>query len=180
MKRQRVITPKASRKTATQPTIEIPNDERKKSIYLGDYYCMKELQPKPVTEELLELIAHKLVEFAGDEENISIGTFKSWLKIKDSDYARWMERSDKLKEAHSWALMVLGNRREEQACKRQLDSGMVKHTLYQYSPSFKEAAEFHAKLGRRENESISGGTTFVVVPRIDSGEEGKVYFEVEK
>jgi hypothetical protein len=173
MKRQKVITPKV-----VESTIESAPAEKKKSLYLGDYYCMKELQPKPVTDELLELIAHKLVQWVEDEEEISLGKFKRKLGMGDSDYARWLDRSDTLRSAHEWAKMVLGDRREEQACRKQLDAGMIKHTLYQYSDSYKQAAEFHSKLSRRESEGVSSGTTFVVLPKIESDEQ--VYFEVEK
>jgi hypothetical protein len=175
MKRQKVIT-----KKVPNSTIENSPTEKKKGLYLGDYYCMKALQPKPVTEELLELIAQKLIQWVEDEENISLTNFKRELGMRDKDYAVWLERSEKLKEAHGWAKMILGARREEQACKRQLDASMIKHTLYQYAPEYKEAAEYHSKLNRSQAEGVSGGTTFVVIPKIETSEEGRVYFEAEK
>ena len=161
-------------KKTLKSTLDKKRNE-KKSIYLGDYYCMKEMQPRPVTEEFLRVLTEKLLEWVQLPDSLALFEFQQLMGLRDKDYALWRSRYENLQEAHEYAKRVIGTRREVMATRKQLDAGMIKHTLYQYAPEYREAAEYNAKLARREMEGAVNGLQFVVVPKIES--ENDEYFK---
>jgi hypothetical protein len=159
-------------KKALKSTVDKNKSEKKQTLYLGDYFCMKEMQPRPVTLPFLKLLATKLVEWVEkDETAIHLRQFFQVMGLRPKDYYVWKERCEELQYAHDWAMSLMGMRRELGAIKKQFDSYMISRTLYQYSPEYKEAVEYHSKLAKKESEAANGGVQFVVIPKITSERE---------
>lgn len=165
---------------SSKSTVDKAKPEKKRSIYLGDYYCMKELQPRPVTEALLKMIAEKLIEWAQYEDSMSMTSFLQALSMDRSDYNRWRERSEELRRADAYARALIGNRRELGAITRKYDGSMIKYSLWQYAPEYKESAEFHARLSKSTSDTVGGNAQFVVhMSKVESDDED-MYFEAKE
>lgn len=158
------------KKEAPKSTIEV-NRSKKKPLYLGDYFCLKEMTPRPATDTFLDMLGKKLMQWAELPESLHIREFQQMVGVRDEDYSTWRKRYEPLQKAHDWAKALVGTRRELMALKRQLDPSMTKYTLHLYAPEYKEAAEFHAKLAKRDAEAVVGGVQWVVVPKIQSDDE---------
>lgn len=150
--------------------------EKTPYVYLGDYYCLKDLQGKPVSEGFLKVLAQKLLDWVRDPEALSLVQFFDLIGLESTDFYRWKDRSDDLMRAYRHAREVIGTRREVGAIKKQYDGHFVAKTLYQYKPEYAQAMEFLAKLAKAES-NINTGTQFVVLPKIESAAEMEQFFK---
>lgn len=151
---------------STKPTTPKSKTERSEPLVLGEYYCMKEMQGKPVTQSFLRLMAETLIEWVEDEEVVSFNEFFRYAKIGSGSFHEYLDRCPELKRAHAYALDVLGARRESGAMKRKLDTSAVWKCQYQYGKNYRDAMEFAAKLAKREELEEGGGTKIVVIEKI--------------
>jgi hypothetical protein len=158
-------------------SVKSDKQETRPSIYLGDYYSMKERCSRPVTEGVLKLLTEKLLQWLEDPESLHIREFTQLIGMHDKDYWKWRQLYAPLQEAHEYAKSVIGTRREVMACKRQLDSSMIKFTLYQYGDEYKEASEYHARLAKRDTDAAAGGNAQFSVTMYKVESDKDKYFE---
>jgi hypothetical protein len=163
---------------APHPTLEKDKEPRKQVVYLGDYFDMKLMQRRPVTLTFLEVLADKLTQWVtGNQEAVAITEFWEMIGMEPSVYYGYIKRSDKLAEAHKYALAVIGSHREVGAMKRRLDTAAVWKNQYQYHESYKEAMIFAAMLAKREEKTNENNERFVVLEKIESSPEMESLFK---
>lgn len=160
------------------PTLIKDREQRKQVVYLGDYFDMKLMQRRPVTLSFLEVLADKLTQWVtGNQDAIAITEFWEMIGMEPSVYYGYIKRSEKLAEAHKYALAVIASHRDTGAMRRRLDAGAVWKTQYQYGESYKEAMIFAAQLAKKDDKPEDGNERFVVLEKIDSSPDMQALFK---
>lgn len=121
MKKSKAITSNSNTtELKTTPT------GKKFPIVLEEYLDMYLLQKKPVTDTFLEMLASTYIKWVKEETKCLLFTeFLQYQGIRREDFYRWLLRSEKLRQAHDFVIMVLCNRREVGAITRKYDSSMI-------------------------------------------------------
>jgi hypothetical protein len=162
----------------TNPSIKASQKGKSAAVVLEEYYCWKDLQPKPVTMAFLEKTADLLIDWAtNNKDALALEGFYEYSGIAPRSYCTFRKRCPKLQEAHDQALVIIGNKREVGAMQKKLDSASVWRRQYQFGETYKEAMIFAAQLAKKE-ESVSGGAQFTIcLPEVRASNE---YFEGNK
>lgn len=142
-----------------------PEEEKKNTYHYDSYFDMFEYKNKPVSDRFKEHLSRKLLDWAVNDDN-AYKLSQFWIKegIPPSDAERWRQNNEHIRRSYEIALLAIGNRRELGGLKKDLDSGMVKHTMPQYDKGWKDLAEWQSKL--KEEAAGNGGTQIVVLDRI--------------
>lgn len=156
----------SKRQENPKPTIAKSKTEMGANIVMGEYFCLKERQPRPVTLNFLKVLADKLIEWVDNEEILSVTEFFGFAKIGSGTFYEYLDRCPELKRAHAYALDVVGSRRETGAMRRKLDTNAVWKCQYQYGKQYRDAMEFAAKLAKKDDDQDAGGTKIVVIEKI--------------
>ncbi len=159
---------------SNHPTTPNAKKETTKNLVMGEYYCLKERQPRPVTMNFLRSLADLLLDWAEDEDSLSITEFFKVAKMGSGTLYEWIERCPELKTAHSYALDVIGARRETGAMRKKLDGTSVWKSQYHYGRYYREALEFAAQLSKKE-QSEAGSLQITV--KMDKVESDDKYFK---
>ena len=69
-----------------------------------------------ITEAAIDQIAADLIEWANKPTSFVFGNFLCDYGIPLRKYYKWMQRFPQLEEAHTYAMMKVGGRREQAAC----------------------------------------------------------------
>ena len=157
------------------PTTPKSKTEKREPLVLGEYFCMKEMQPKPVTMNFLKLMAEMLIEWVNDEDVVTFNEFFQYAHIGSGTFHNYVDRCPELKRAHAYALDVLGGRREAGAMRRRLDTNAVWKCQYQYGKNYKDAMEYAAKLAKKEDMD-EGGTKIVLIEKMVTDPLMEKYF----
>jgi len=151
-----------ARKRAISPNNSTTTIKARKphSPHFKDYEMQYSYRQIPVPEGYLNMLADKLVVWAKeDEESLVLGQFLKEYNVTWQTWKRWKERSPRLNEANSFALMCIGVRREIGGLKRKLDSSMVMRSMPNYSEEWQKLTEWYARI----KEEGHGGDTRVIV-----------------
>ena len=107
----------------------------------------------PVSDEYLQKLAFDLVHWAlNDEKALKVTQFRTARFICRDVWERWMARCPELSDANSFALEVIGDRREMGGLERRLDSSIVSYTMPHYDPAWKELVAWKSALKEKERD----------------------------
>lgn len=163
----------------TNPTKDNAKEKTDSVKVIEEYFCLKEMQPRPVTMAYIEAVADMLVEFADMDNSLSMTGFYRATKIPQDCMQRWKEMSPRLKAAYNYALAVFGGRREEGAVTKRYDTGAVWKMQYQYGPQYRESMEFAARLARKDDLDDVGGMKFIIMQPMQTDASMEKYFKTE-
>ena len=107
---------------------------------------------KPAADGTISHFARELVEWAEQPENLVFKQFLCENRISQKAFENWLKRSEELREAKQYALMVLAARREHGAIKKDFDPSFVKFTLPLYDPDYKKLEEWRASLKKDDDD----------------------------
>ncbi len=96
-------------------------------------------RPEKWTAEVLERIADEFVEWAKDDNNITLRKFAGNY-LKDGQWLCEMAaKNKKFSESLKYAKMLIGVRREEKAISGEVkgDTGVIRATMATYDPEYK-------------------------------------------
>lgn len=123
-----------------------------------DYFFLRSM---PISDAWLEDLAERLVKWSSEDKNaIVLGAFLTDEKIVWETFGRWCKRSKSLRDAHKFALQVIGTRREVLALKKELDPSMVKFNQMLYDKNWKKVEEWREEL--KAKHAPEGTNTFTV------------------
>ncbi len=141
---------------------------KKIPIVLEEYLDMYLLQKKPVTDTFLDMLASTYVKWVKEETKCLLFTeFLQYQGIRREDFYRWLLRSEKLRAAHDFVIMVLCNRREVGAITRKYDSSMITKMHGFYSDIWVQETTRVAALGMKD-EDRKQNITVIIPPFGDS------------
>lgn len=86
----------------------------------------------PLGDHEIEWIADKLVEWARNEESVTMLGFCAENSISQSSLYDWEKRNLKMREAMSTAKSIVGARREKMALHNKFNAGIVNRTMGVY------------------------------------------------
>ncbi len=116
----------------------------------------------------LEGIAIALVDWLDDDESaLTITQFLVLKRILPTQWKRWLEASEDLRNAREFAMMVIGNRREIGALTFRLNANMMIQSMPMYDDDWKELTVWRAGLKNMGKEE-SRGSVRVMVEEIPS------------
>ncbi len=102
-------------------------------------------------DKFLDQLAEDLIEWARKEDSLKFLLFMDEIGVNERLFYKWSDRNARLKEAHSWAIRLIGARREIGTIKGQYREKPIMHTLHQYDPDWKAADEYHATKALQSN-----------------------------
>lgn len=129
------------------------------------YFCMKDMMSKQTTISMLEQYAGILVQWVQKESSLSIEQFCVEFGVGISTYYYWLTRSEILKEAHEYARMTIGVRRENKALNNELHPGIVAATLPSFLDRWQDALRFKETVkaeAQAKQSSAQFEKTFVI------------------
>lgn len=137
---------------------------------IGQYHDLFSGRQKPVSDQMLEHIAIELVEWVErDTASLKLKKFYELKRMHERTFQLWADRCENLRLAKEYVLMVLGNRREEEGLRRNLDSNMVCRTMPIYDDDWRKLEEWRSKL----TEKANAGNVTVVMESFPSSDEVK-------
>ena len=151
-----------------------------KSAYRSsrEFLNLHTLKMQPVSDEWLEIFAKELVDWTINDENaLTMNGFYVKKGVPSRTVARWRKRSKLFNEAHEFAKMIIGCRRETGALTKKLDAGIVLRTMAMYDEEWKKLEEWRADLKIKEAEKKQPAN-FIV--RMDSIETIKAKLEKQE
>lgn len=138
-------------------------------IAFDDYRDLLSNEMKPCSPLFLELLAEDMVKWSDQPDALKLTQFFQSRHIDMCNLYRdrekqngWLDKSEYLKEAHRYVMMVLGTRREIGALKREYDSGMVRTTMPHYDNIWKELEAWRSTL--KEPSVGTGNITVEMTP----------------
>jgi hypothetical protein len=146
-----------------------------------EYRNMSTFRKIPVNNVHLDELAQELCQWVvANKDAITMEDFFEYKFMNKDAFKRLKEKNANLQEAYTFALMILGNRRQRGGLKKELDSGMVSYTMPHYDDEWKKLAEWRAALKHKEEEKNQAPTVYVIerfpetdeVPRREIDNEG--------
>lgn len=140
-----------------------PN-KKEKVRFLEEYFNFTTQERELLTTGTAERIARELVaEVRSDEDMLKISQFLEKRGINRKTWSRWCANYQVIADAHDFALMVIGNRREVGVMTRKFDSASTSFMMTMYDVDWRENVALRAKLN--SPEGLSSGQKFVVIER---------------
>jgi hypothetical protein len=119
-----------------------------------DYRNMLTGLDSPMSIKGLEKMAQELVIWAKEDANaLKVSQFYLDKGINTNTWAKWCNDYDFFREAHGYAKMIIGNRREAGAVNNKFNAGIVSYTMPIYDPEWKEETVRRASLKDGSNEA---------------------------
>ena len=84
-------------------------------------------------------------------------------KISYAQVSRWCKKYSAFNDIYTECKEIIGERRDELAAWKKLDSAMVKYTLPNYNRSARELEEWRAELKAKAAENTETTTRFKIV-----------------
>ncbi len=135
-----------------------------KTVYQEYYLDMFTLRQTPVSNDYLLKFALEWVNWAiTDDDALTLEGFYILKGVQQRTVDRWCDRCPELMEAHDYAMMVIGDRREKGAITRKYSEGMIKTTMCMYKIKWKELEEWRAHLS--EKIANAGGMKLVEIEK---------------
>lgn len=133
--------------------IKMCSSEAFKDHMWQEYLELSTMKKIPFTHETLERMAMTLVEWVKRKDSYKLNSFFHQFNVNSRTFYSWTYKCENLAEAHKFALEVIGTRRELGGLHKELDSGIVKHTMPHYDSDWKELEKWRSSLRISENES---------------------------
>lgn len=116
-----------------------------------------------VSDDWKNKLATELAEWCLQDEALKITQFLSFKKVPVDCFYRWIKTNEQLKQAHEFAMRVIGDRREIGALKKKLDGTIVSYTMPHYDKDWKDLVEWRAKL---KNEALLNQPTSITIAEL--------------
>ena len=129
--------------------------DRKTSPWMEDYQDFFTFRMQPVNEGFLDRLANELIEYAEKTEVLRLEWFFTSKRIDPSTGRVWANKYPKFGNAYKIAKQIIGMRREDGALKKKYDAATIAHAQCHYDETWREVAQFKAKLAADET-GISG------------------------
>lgn len=153
---------KNTQKEKHQPSTREQNSKKKT---LEDITTFFSWRLKPVPDAFLEHLAEELLYWAINDQNaLKLSQFFTLKSIDDSDFNKWIKRNENLAKARNRAMRIIGDRRETEALKGNLNAQMVSFTMPRYDPNWKLLTEWRAKL-KNQAEQEKNEQKIVIIER---------------
>lgn len=112
---------------------------------------------KGIPDAALDDLAEHMVEWVNSDPNIMVfGEFLIKYAVSRNSMRRFLERSDKLRDAKSYAMHVIGVNREKAALFKKIDYNTMKLKQHQYDSDWGEAEERASRLRSKHSaEALS-------------------------
>lgn len=124
-------------KSAVRSKNDTPHESQ--SRYVEGYKDLFTLKFKPVKKEFIERLALDLIAWVDAEKlerRLKVSEFFRIKKIPRKTYYRWAEKYEDLKEAHEYAMLTLGDKREIGAIVRDYAEASVFRRMHAYDPDW--------------------------------------------
>jgi len=155
--------------TALKPTVKTKNPEGKgvKPFTFESFTDVFTLKEVAYSEAFIDQMAQDLANWAANDETaLSLTQFFSKRGICRATLYRWIEKYPYMKQAHKFALEVIGARRDVGCLTKKYDGGYGKETLPLYSEDYKAWVLEKAKL--KDETMAQSGVTFIYAKRFPS------------
>jgi hypothetical protein len=111
----------------------------------------------------LEKLADTLITWIKEEtDEYSVEAFLTAHNIPRTRYYEYVRKNKRLKEAHEFALMALGARREKGALKNKLNAQTANFMMPHYDPNWKAMVEWRKEVSKPEEHATSAATQVIV------------------
>jgi hypothetical protein len=150
------------------------NEEKKpRVVCLEEYHNYRYHKKDFITNTMLDRLGQELIEWAyatDSEKGIKIKQFLALKGIHDKTWNDWCTKYPSLREAHDYAKMILGNRREEGAITKKWDVGVFNFMQPMYDEDHMKMLKDREDLKKSADE-LEGSAKIVIMERFASVEE---------
>lgn len=150
---------------------KIPQKENKNQkdasgefVYYGEYYSVHSRQYHATTRRFIEIESQRLVDWANQDDSLIIQDFYNKGGYSTGQFYDWCEKFPEFKQAHEYAMSMLGSRRELGAMTRKYDAGTIHRTLGAYSKIWRDQTRELAKL----KEDNAGETKVIIIENLEA------------
>lgn len=107
-----------------------------------------------VTAVDVDELAEKMIAWSMEEGNIVLGEFIARAGFPMPTFKKWLQRSEKLRNAYSIARTMVGTRREKGGLQGEYSPLMVMKTMPLYDQDYKELLEWESQQKNVEQASM--------------------------
>jgi hypothetical protein len=134
----------------------------------GDFQMLFSYRQVPVSDAFIDDLAMRLAKWAhSDKDAVILEDFLSDNRISWTAFCDWEKRSTLLEEAHQFALMCIGCRREKGGLYKKMSESMVMKSMPMYSQRWKQLNEWYSHL-TEERESRGNITVHMnAIPKVE-------------
>lgn len=136
-------------------------DNKKKrtlpSIF-GTPLAREYIQNNPTTQNMIDYIADKLIEYARSDDALFLLDFLRQMNIPKRTFFNWIKEYPALKEAYEVARQYMGVNRMVGAIRKRFDKGAILHSQWRFGEEWLRDAEFH----RKNDDKQQGDITVVI------------------
>jgi len=121
-------------------------------------------RPEKWTKEVLDKIAEEFIEWAKDDDNLTLRKFASRY-VKDGQWLCEMAgKNEKFAEALHFSKNLIGIRREEKAISGEIkgDTGVIRATMATYDPEYKATLIEMKKAGTDKGEAAKAPVVNII------------------
>jgi len=122
------------------------NTKKKLPSILGTTQTNEYLRTNPVSEEFINHVCERLLEYSCSEDALFVEGFRRTMRIPKRTYHNWLKTWPQLKEAHEEALHNIAYGRMEGAIKKRFDKGAILHSQYRFGNEWKQDDQYQAEL----------------------------------
>jgi len=158
------------KKKESKSTISKPKDSKQRKDDWRTKYTFWNQKGLPVAA--LEDLADKFIATVKSDPSImTLSKLYYICDVSPSSMVKFLERSEKLKEAKEYARFVIGMNREEGALYRKIDGNIMKFMQGHYDDKWKEEENRQAEL--RKNNTSEHTTKIVILEKFENVEPKK-------
>jgi hypothetical protein len=163
-----MVTKKKTNKSSMPAQPESNVRPRIKSYEEEYYFDMFSFRLEPVSHAYIEKFAMEWVDVVStDESIITLEQFFVLKRVTRDTVKDWLTRSEVLRQAKAYVLMILSVRREVGSITKKYDSTFILRNHAAYDPTFKLIEEWRAKLSA-DNANALGGTRVIMVEKFEN------------
>lgn len=170
----KILVSKTRVAKAKRPKSTITKSKKAKEVidftgkFSDDFFRIRKT---PYSDASLDRLARQMIAWVlHSPDNV---VFQEFLVMKQMQYkvlADFMRRSESLRAAKEFAMMVIGVNREKGAIFKRLDGNVIKQMQHRYDPEWKEAEKYHNDLKIQVAESEVPDTVIIEKFRSKKGE----------
>ena len=128
--------------------------DKKTPVWLGEYRNNKDFKMKVVTQSFLEKYADEIIQKAYNDDNFfTVEDLYLFFGIPKATYYDWIKKFPFFREAHDYAKLIIGRRREKHGIMREWNT---LGSMAQYNDRWKESDEWKASLKEKQENKESG------------------------
>ena len=161
-------TSNTTKKSRNSTKVRLPPIKTFREETYTDMFTLREM---PIHEDYIRQFALEWILHAKeDEDMLTMNDFLVKKGMNRSSIQEWLKRSEDMRKAYAFILMVIGNRRERGMLKKQLDSQGVVKSMHLYDELWKESETWRAHLAAKV-AGAGGGITLVEMEKFPSSDQ---------